>query len=149
LDEARFIRCGLVRCRFSGRLNGVLFNGNMRADDHEGEPNYCEDIDMSGATFRHVEFRGFDVDAVRLPDDPDLWVIHDYPTVVRNAVAALTGREDKLGHFLWMWLSDQLRGIDMGHPVGLLNRRDFVHFGGEELAALAESVIHQAGGPDR
>jgi hypothetical protein len=26
----------------------------------EGEPNYCEDIDMSGATFRNVELRAFD-----------------------------------------------------------------------------------------
>jgi uncharacterized protein YjbI with pentapeptide repeats len=144
LDEARFIRCGLVRCRFSGILQDVLFNGNMPAEGNEGEPNYCEDIDMSGTTFRNVQFRGFDVDAVKLPDDPALQVVRDYARVARSVIQALEGRKDKDGHFLWMWFSDQLRGIDAGHPVGVLNRSDFAKWGGEGLAALAESAVAQA-----
>lgn len=144
LEGSKFIRCGLVRCRFSGVLDDVTFSGNMRADDNEGEPNCCKDVDMSGTVFRHVQFRGFDVDAVRLPDDPALWVVRDYPRVVRTVVRALEGREDEDARFLRMWFSDQLRGIDLGHPVGVLNRDDFARWGGEKLAALAESVVGQA-----
>jgi uncharacterized protein YjbI with pentapeptide repeats len=142
LKETGFARCGLVRCRFSGLLADVGFNGNGRCD--EGEPNYCEEVDMADAVFRNVVFRGFDLDAVTLPDDPGLWVIRDYPRVARKAVAALEGRQDKAGGFLLFYLTDRLRGIDSGHPLGLLNRNDLVTYGGEELARLAESVIRQA-----
>lgn len=48
------------------------------------------------------------------------------------------------GNFLLVYFTNQMRGIDLGHPVGLLNRTDFVTAGGEELAVLAESVIRQA-----
>jgi len=53
LDEVRFIQCGLVRCRFSGLLHNVLFHGATSAA-RDGEPNYCEDVDMAGAEFRQV-----------------------------------------------------------------------------------------------
>lgn len=96
-----------------------------------------------GAGWCNVQFRGFDIDAVMLPDDPSLWLISDYPRVIRKAVVALQGRDDKAGSFLLFYLTDQLRGIDSGHPIGLLNRDDFVTYGGEELAALAESVIRR------
>lgn len=144
LDAAGFARCGLVRCRFSGLLHDVGFNGNESGLGDAGEPNYCEDVDMRDAVFQNVQFRGFDLDAVMLPDDPSLWLIRDYPRVIRKAVVALQGRDDKAGSFLLFYLTDQLRGIDSGHPIGLLNGNDFVTYGGEELAALAESVIRQA-----
>jgi hypothetical protein len=94
--------------------------------------------------FQNVQFRGFDLDAVMLPGDPSLWLIRDYPCVIRKAVTALQDRDDKAGDFLLFYLTDRLRGIDSGHPIGLLNRNDFVTYGGEELAALAESVIRRA-----
>lgn len=64
--------------------------------------------------------------------------------MIRKAVGALKGREVQAGSFLLVYFTDQLRGIDLGHPVGLLNRNDFVTAGSEELAVLAESVIRQA-----
>ncbi len=101
---------------------------------------------MSGAVFRGVTFRGFDVDAVRLPDDPALRVVRQWPRVVRTAIGMLEGREDRHGGFLRMWLTDWLRGIDRGHPVTVLNRNDFIYYdeGNEDLAVLAEAVIRQA-----
>jgi uncharacterized protein YjbI with pentapeptide repeats len=145
LDECNFVRCGLVRCRFSGVLQEVLFYGGRPAGDDEA-PDHVEDVDMSGAVFRHVSFRGFDVDSVRLPDDPALRVVRQWPDVVRVAIGMLEGREDKYGNFLRCWLTDRLRGIDLGRPVTVLNRNDFAGYAGgnEELAVLADSVIRQA-----
>ena len=145
LDECSFVRCGLMRCQFGGVLEEVLFRGGSSPDGNE-PPDCCEDVDMSGAVFRHVTFRGFDVQSVRLPDDPALWVVRQWPQVVRVAIGMLEGREDKNGYFLRMWLTDRMRGIDLGHPVTVLNRNDFISYdgGNEELAALAESVIRQA-----
>jgi transposase/uncharacterized protein YjbI with pentapeptide repeats len=53
LDECSFIRCGLVRCRFSGVMREVLFRGGQYPDGRE-VPDHVEDVDMSGAAFRHV-----------------------------------------------------------------------------------------------
>jgi hypothetical protein len=46
------------------------------------------------------------VDAVRLPDDPALWVVRQWPRVARVAIGMLEGRDDKYGYFLRMWLTD-------------------------------------------
>jgi hypothetical protein len=126
-------------------MHEVLFRGGKYPDGRE-VPDHVEEVDMSGAVFRHVIFRGFDVDSVRLPDDSALWVVRRWPCVVNAAIAMLEGREDKYGYFLRMWFTDQLRGIEQGHPVTVLNRNDFVGYaeGKQDLAALAESVIRQA-----
>jgi uncharacterized protein YjbI with pentapeptide repeats len=143
LDKVKFTRSGLVRCRFSGILEEVWFNG-MVADPGEGEPNYAEDIDMSGAVLRSVKFRGFNLATVKLPDDPGLRVIGNYPCVLRKAVNALDHREDKPARVLLSRLRDQQRGVDRGFPLGLFNRDDYVRVGGEELAMLADQVLREA-----
>jgi hypothetical protein len=66
-----FQRCGLVRCRFSGPLNEVLFDARVFPGD-EQQPNYCIDVDMSGVVFHLTEFLGFNLPAVKLPDEPGL-----------------------------------------------------------------------------
>jgi hypothetical protein len=82
--------------------------------------------------------------AIRLPDDLALRFIDNYPCVMRKAAHAMEGRQDENGAFLRLWFNDRLRGIDRGLPVGLLNRNDYVRWGDEELAALADSVIAAA-----
>lgn len=95
---------------------------------------------MSGAVLRYVNFRGFNLAAVKLPDDPALRVIENYPCVLRKAVSALGGREDKPAPRL----RGQQRGLEPRFPLGLFNRDDYVCTGGEELAVLADQVIRDA-----
>jgi uncharacterized protein YjbI with pentapeptide repeats len=142
LDKLEFKRCGLARCRFAGVMNEVIFEGRVFSAENEDDPNFAEDVDMSGAVLRLVEFRGFNLEAVRLPDDPGLRVIKNYPCVLKNAVAALQGQDDETARVLRAILTKPKR--ELGHPLGLFNRDDFVLHGGEEMAVLADDVIRQA-----
>jgi uncharacterized protein YjbI with pentapeptide repeats len=144
LDRKTFSDCGLVRCRFAGVVEDVRFlSSGGRSGTAEG-PDQVEELDLSGAELRHVTIRGMDPGAVRLPDDPALRFIRNYPRVIRKALQALEGRTDKPGMSLLWQFRELLRGIDLGLPVGLLNRNDYVRIGGEELAALVDSVIEAA-----
>jgi hypothetical protein len=140
LDKAKFLRCGLVRCRFAGLLAEVVFDGRVLHPEQR-EPNLCEDLDMSGAVFRLTEFRGFDLTAVRLPNDPALRVIHDYPRVLESAIEALQDREDDVGRALRAVITNEQRGLERGHPLGFFNWDDFVSFGGKEHAAVADKLL--------
>jgi len=141
LDQAEFRRCGLLRCRFAGVLNEVVFDGRAYHPE-EREPNFCEDVDMTGTVLRLVEFRGIDLSSVKLPAEPGLRVINNYPCVLKSAATALQDRDDETGRVLRALLTKP--GHELGHPLGLFNRSDFVLLGGEELATLADSVIRQA-----
>lgn len=141
LDKVQFLRCGLVRCRFAGVLNEVLFDARV-FDPEEREPNHYEDIDMTAAVLRLTEFLAFDLHAVKLPAEPGLRVIEDYPCVQRAATRLLAGREDENSRVLKALLEE--RGLERGFPLGLFNRSDYVRLRGEELAVLAEAIIKQA-----
>jgi uncharacterized protein YjbI with pentapeptide repeats len=144
LDGTSFSGCGLVRCRFAGVLLDVRFFGSGAPSGEVEGPDHVEDLDLSGAVLQSVTFKGVDLAAVRLPDDPGLRVIRNYPCVMRKAAAALAGREDKAGVFLRMWFNGALKGIQLGPPVGLQNRNDYLRIGGEEMAALVDSVVGAA-----
>jgi uncharacterized protein YjbI with pentapeptide repeats len=142
LDKVEFLRCGIVRCVFAGTLDEVIFDGRV-FESGPREPNRYEDVDMSGALLRHTQFWGIDLPAIRLPGDPGLRVIRDYPCVVTAAVQALQGRDDKVGRVLRAVLSGE-RGAERGYPFGLFNRADWVLLGGEELAELADVTLGKA-----
>lgn len=142
LDKVQFQRCGIVRCTFAGILDEVEFDGRVFEPDMR-EPNRYEDIDMSDALLRLAEFWGIDLPAFRLPHDPGLRVIRNYPCVVTAAVKALQGRDDKAGRVLRAVLSDE-RTVKRGYPFGLSNRADWVLLGGEELAELADATLSKA-----
>ena len=144
LDRKTFGRCGLMRCRFAGVVEDVRFLSSGGLSGKADGPDQVEELDLSGAELRHVTIRGMDPAAIRLPDDPALRFIHDYPCVIRKAASAMEGRQDQDGAFLHLEFNDRLRGIDLGLPVGLLNLNDYVRLGGEELAALVDSVIEAA-----
>jgi uncharacterized protein YjbI with pentapeptide repeats len=144
LDGRSFYDCGLERCRFAGDLLDVHFFGSGLPSGRKEGPDHIEDLDLSGALLRNVTFKGMDLAAIRLPDDPGLRVIGNYPCVMRKAAAALAGREDNPAVFLRMRFNGALKGIDLGPPVGLQNRNDYLRWGGEELAALFDAVIADA-----
>jgi hypothetical protein len=143
LGKVQFERCGIVRCTFAGLLDEVQFDGRVFEPDMR-EPNRYEDVDMSDALLRLTDFWEIDLPAFRLPDDPGLRVISNYPCVVTEAVKALQGRNDKPGRVLRAILSNDERTADRGYPFGLSSRADWILLGGEELAELAEATLRQA-----
>lgn len=147
LDRVQFKRCLITGCRFSGHLKEVVFDGRV-FDPAENEPNYYERIDMSGAIFQLVEFRGFNIDAVHLPNDPKLRILRNYPCILRKGIEILRDREDRPGRRVRAFLKNDARGIDKGFPLGLYNRADFEFLGGEEMgeemATLADDVFREA-----
>jgi uncharacterized protein YjbI with pentapeptide repeats len=144
LDGTSFVDCGLVRCRFAGDLQDVRFYGSGILSGERKGPDHVADLDLSGAVLRNVTVKGVHLAAVRLPDDPGLRVIRNYPCVMRKAAAALRGREDKPAVFLRMRFTGALKNIDLGPPVGLVNRNDYLRWGGQEMVALLDSVLADA-----
>src|SRR5665213_2938438 len=65
LKDIQFQQATIRHCRFSGRLQDLLFDGREIA----GKPNpgVFADVDFSEATFEDVEFRGCRFDGVKLP----------------------------------------------------------------------------------
>jgi uncharacterized protein YjbI with pentapeptide repeats len=61
LAKVKFEQCTLARCRFSGELREVVFDGRDLTD--RPAPPEMDKVDFSEATFRHVEFLGFDLEA--------------------------------------------------------------------------------------
>jgi hypothetical protein len=100
----------------------------------------------SMAVLRLVSFRGFDLDAVKLPDEPSVRVIRNWTCVLDEALALVSGRSDETGRALRALIKNNQRGLAKSryHPLGLFNRDDYVRLGGEELAVLAEAVFAQA-----
>lgn len=143
LDKMEFQRCGLVRCRFAGPLNEVIFDGRAYPG-HEHEPNFCADVDMSAAVFRLTEFLGFNLAAVKLPDQPGLRVVENYPCVLAAVAEILGDRDDEVSELLRAGLGLPVSGLDHGLPFGLFNRRDYAAFGGEDLALRADELLSQA-----
>jgi len=143
LDKVQFLRSGLTRCSFQGRMQETVFDGRV-FDPTERAPNYAEDVDMSNAELQQVEFREFNLPAVKLPDSPNLRVIPNYPCVLRAAVNTLSNSTDETGRVLLAMLRGQQKGSEHGYPFGLFNKADYQVLGGSEMAALADDVIRRA-----
>jgi uncharacterized protein YjbI with pentapeptide repeats len=142
LSKVEFLRCGIVRCNFSGILDETVFDGRV-FQPNEREPNRYEEVDMLNAVLKLTQFWGIDLPGVKLPNDPELRVIGNYPRVITTAVEALRNRNDETGRVLRAILSGE-RGVERGYPFGLFNRADWVLLGGEELAELADTTLRKA-----
>jgi uncharacterized protein YjbI with pentapeptide repeats len=143
LDGVKFRLSGLVRCRFSGLLDETEFDGRLFSRDDGTEPNTAEDVDLSATVLRAVKFRGFDLDAVRLPAQPGLRVVRNYPCVLEKVLELIAGQESELASTLRYWIAHWQRGL-RGHPLGLLNRDDLIRHGRGEFADFAEAVFTDA-----
>ncbi|MFC8039443.1 pentapeptide repeat-containing protein [Paenarthrobacter sp. NPDC057355] len=140
LKGAEFLQATIQYCEFTGVLQDVLFDG--RAIPGHAEPGVLLDIDFTGATFRDVEFRGCHFQGVKLPDGIDL--VPNFPRVARR-VLELLGNDESVEARMLRAVSElalKLPGDDTS--VGIFNRADYLSWGGEPLAALAESLIRQA-----
>jgi uncharacterized protein YjbI with pentapeptide repeats len=142
LDKVQFEQCTLVRCRFAGELREVFFDGRDLSD--RPAPPEMEGIDFSGATFREVEFRGFNLEGVVLPADPDIRLLRRARCVARRGLDLLGGDESREARMLRAILENWLRGPGTDDEAKVLNRRDYLEIGGPALLALVEDVISRA-----
>lgn len=76
--------CDVIRCRFAGHLHEVAFFGHPGVIPRTVR---LEQIDLRAADLHWVDFRGVDLDAFALPDDPQLRIVENWPCV-RRALAA-------------------------------------------------------------
>jgi uncharacterized protein YjbI with pentapeptide repeats len=143
LTGTRFEQCTLLGCRFGGELNDVLFDGRGVSGRPPSPP--MEAVDFTGATFGGVEFLGFDLAGVTLPDDPNLRLVHHYRCTAEHAIDLLGDSAPE--RVLRADLESRLRLLRAGTAGGdaaVINRRDYLRFGGEPLATLAEEVFARA-----
>jgi uncharacterized protein YjbI with pentapeptide repeats len=142
LTKVKFEQCSLVRCRFSGAMREVVFDG--RELDERPAPSPLLDVDFADAVFDQVEFMGFGLDRVIVPKDPDVRLIRNYRCVVEHALATLKGDESLPARMLRGEFQNRLRMMRAAEEDNVFNRRDYVMSGGEVLAALALDIFGRA-----
>jgi hypothetical protein len=78
--------CDLIRCRFAGRLHDVTFWGRRWGPRPFRRGKWVlrkrlrlDDLDFSAADLHYVGFRGIDVSTLRLPTDPTLRIVRNWP----------------------------------------------------------------------
>lgn len=120
----------LVRCRFAGTLR------NMRFYDHwpsETGPQHfvLEDVDFSAAQLQWIEFRGFDLARVRLPEDSNHLLIRgDVRRVYELACELIDESPSRELGGLQDVLKDMLRRLHPDCRVALFNLKDLAEFDG-------------------
>ena len=143
LAKVKFEQCALTHCRFAGVLREVVFDGRSLADRPAPPP--MESVDFANAAFDKVEFMGFDLSGVILPQDPDVRLIRRYGCVLQRALIALSADESLPARMLRGEFTNRLKMMrGTGEEVNTFNRRDYLSSGGEELADLADRVLREA-----
>lgn len=144
LDGVQFVGCEVSRSSFAGRLRRVVFDGR-HLPNMEGPPApELVDVDFTNAFFHQVEFAGYNLQAVRLPPDPDLMVIPRIRCVAREALAELGEDQSTEARSLRALLERELRGPGTEQDAYVFNRRDYVAMRGDALADLATSAFTRA-----
>jgi uncharacterized protein YjbI with pentapeptide repeats len=138
-----FSQCALTSCRFAGAMSNVLFDGRDLSPDRPAPPQLSK-VDFSAAVFRDVEFRGFDLEDVMLPGDPDVRLLRRARCVARRSIEILDGNDSISARMLRADMLNRLRGPGNDQEASVFNRRDYERSGGTELVALAENVLLRA-----
>ena len=136
-----FDQCSLSRCRFAGELVEVLFDGRDLSKSPAPPP--MREVDFSKSTFQDVEFRGFDLEQVTLPVDPDVSLVRRYRCVAERGLTELEGDESVPAEMLRAQLSGALRGPGTLTEAHVFNRRDYASSGGDELADRAQELFRR------
>jgi len=141
LDSVRFEQCALARCRFSGSLRRVAFDGRELPD--RAAPSPLHGVDFRAARFEQVEFLGCKLDRAILPEDPDLELIPHYRCVVERSLALLEGDGSLEARMLRAEFTNALRMMRAADEDFVFNRRDY-RGRDEGLLRLAEDVYRRA-----
>jgi uncharacterized protein YjbI with pentapeptide repeats len=138
-----FSQCAFTRCRFAGAIREVLFDGRDLSPERPAPPQMSK-VDFRSAVFRDVDFRGFDMKDVTLPDDPDVRLLRRARCVARRGIQMLDGDDRISARMLRADLENRLRGPGGDQEASVFNRRDYEQSGGTDLVALAEDILGRA-----
>jgi hypothetical protein len=103
-----------------------------------------DQVDFSGAIFRQVDFLGFDLEGITLPEDSDLRLLRRARCSATRGLEILDGDDRIPARQLRAMLQVRLRGPGTDNEARVLNRRDYLEIGGVDLADLAENVLISA-----
>jgi uncharacterized protein YjbI with pentapeptide repeats len=140
MHATRFRGCVMTNSKFVGPLVDVLFDFRKEINPKSRASN----IDFSETTFSEVEFAGFISDGIVLPTTQDLRLIPHYRRVVQRQLKALPREDAPLVRQVRAVLEHDLRAAGRRDSTGLFNRQDWLNWGGEELAAVAETSLRRA-----
>lgn len=142
LTRINFASSTFTDCRFEGELKEVQF---WRSDMFI-RPKYPKDAfpenemsncDFSGATLRDVEFRGINLDDVRLPNNTDHIIVQHYSATLDWLIGALQQQGDRTARIL-------VAGLEIGrkwaapHSRGYLNKHDLAEAGEDAVERVLE-----------
>ena len=131
LDKVNFEGSPFVDCTFIGELSEVCFQDKTFGMG-EWPPNKLERIDFSRARSRSVEFRGLDLDDVRLPNDDEHIILNDYPRTLDELLAALQYENFAGSRGLRAYLGCYRKWVGPAQKIGVLNKRDLLEIAGKE-----------------
>jgi uncharacterized protein YjbI with pentapeptide repeats len=143
LAKVDFQSSGFVRCRFAGLLREVIFyDHGFRTG--KPDPNTMEDVDLSDAELRMVEFRRLNLDRVQFPKSADHLIVRRYRCVLERALREL--QTDSRWSGLRAVFANRLKWAGPHQDAGAFNRRDLVEMGGEAEAVFAETLLRRLEG---
>ncbi|MHB8488853.1 MAG: hypothetical protein ACYDCS_09150 [Candidatus Dormibacteria bacterium] len=107
------------------------------------------DADFSDAYFSNVEFRGFRLTKVALPQDSDVTRVGHFSCVAQWIVDHIEDDGSGPARQLRGVMANSLKGLGAASPpihdvATVFNRRDWRAWGGDELLGLAERAVKRA-----
>lgn len=131
-----------VNCVFSGDLVEVSFH-RVAFGGEKLPPNRMLHVDFTRARLRSVEFRGLDLDTVKLPDDNEHIIVHDYARTLDRALATLKERPDMGSKQLAAYLGIARKWAGQSQKRGIFDRAGLIEASSEEaVAVLLRSIGH-------
>lgn len=132
-------RSDLNRVHFRGTVAGLSIGGGLPA---EARPpvQMLREVDLSEAKPRELSLVGINLGTpevdIRLPDDEEHWLIHDWLAFLDRVVAAAP---DELRREVDIWVDYQRQRLGPHQAWGFTTLRDSLNYGGQPFADLLRS----------
>jgi len=140
LDKVDFQTTVFIDCVFEGELCEVLFyRTGFRGEKYP--PNEMKGVDFSRAKLRFVEFRGLDLEDVRLPVDDDHILLKPYRGILERLIQTFAGKTDKVSKALTGNFEFKLKWAGPRQVQGVVNKNDLLEVGGEEALQCVLGVL--------
>lgn len=130
-------------CTFEGQLREVMFY--RRGFRGELFPaNEMKNVDFSRAKLRFVEFRGLDLDQVKLPIDPNHIIVAPYLETLDRMIAALRAEDDPTTRVIVAYLGHERKWVGPNQIQGVLNIEDLREVDGEIGVQRVLSLLRES-----
>ena len=144
LTKVDFQGSRFKRCRFRGLLREVMFYDHAFQQE-AFEANRMENVDLSGAQLRLVEFRRLGLESVLLPSDEDHAIISNYPAFLDYALSCVEHGSGFPDRMLKCTFEHEKKWLGR-RRIGILNRLDFLEYAeGEETLARFNQLLADVG----